>query len=112
MDVDKVDVFMSPVRGEVFSPSVLLTDHRETRNTFLSPDREYRSPQSWGSPDNGEFMKRGRPKAAMIRNLISQGSSTDSSIRCSECQRIFPREKSLTAHMRTHTGEENITSFS
>ena len=51
-----------------------------------------------------EQVKRGRPAANAIQALISQGSVAESSIRCQYCSRVFPREKSLQAHMRTHTG--------
>jgi len=54
--------------------------------------------------DRDEQAKRGRPPANAIQTLISQGSVADSSIRCRFCSRVFPREKSLQAHMRTHTG--------
>ncbi|XP_064625473.1 zinc finger protein 367-like [Lineus longissimus] len=50
-------------------------------------------------------LKRGRPRADSISNLIVESSQSPSSIRCKICHRVFPREKSLQAHMRTHTGE-------
>jgi Zinc finger, C2H2 type len=34
-----------------------------------------------------------------------EGTISPSGIKCKFCQRVFPREKSLTAHLRTHTGE-------
>lgn len=49
--------------------------------------------------------KRGRPKAAVISDLILKGSNTVSNIKCKFCCRVFPREKSLQAHLRTHTGK-------
>lgn len=49
--------------------------------------------------------KRGRPRSDLITALIVEGNSSRSRIRCSKCGRVFPREKSLQAHMRTHTGE-------
>ncbi|XP_076462211.1 zinc finger protein 367-like [Babylonia areolata] len=48
---------------------------------------------------------RGRPRADVISSLILTGSEINGKIRCDICNRIFPREKSLQAHMRTHTGE-------
>lgn len=51
-------------------------------------------------------LKRGRPRAEQINHLIVAGSSSHSSIRCDICQRVFPREKSLAAHKRIHTGEK------
>ncbi|XP_049783100.1 uncharacterized protein LOC126184661 [Schistocerca cancellata] len=49
--------------------------------------------------------KRGRPRADTITNLIYEGSTSPSAIKCRFCNRVFPREKSLQAHLRTHTGE-------
>ncbi|XP_032873597.1 zinc finger protein 367 [Amblyraja radiata] len=49
--------------------------------------------------------RRGRPRAELIRDLINEGEHSSSRIRCSTCNRVFPREKSLQAHKRTHTGE-------
>lgn len=48
---------------------------------------------------------RGRPRAAVVNMLIQEGQSSCSSIRCNVCGRVFPREKSLQAHKRTHSGE-------
>jgi len=63
------------------------------------------SPFSLNESGSGdEQVKRGRPAANAIQTLISQGSVAESSIRCRFCSRVFPREKSLQAHMRTHTG--------
>ena len=39
--------------------------------------------------------KRGRPRADVINHLIIEGSSSPSSIKCPQCNRVFPREKSL-----------------
>lgn len=55
-----------------------------------------------------EEQKRGRPPADKISILIKEGSSSDSNIRCRVCNRVFPREKSLQAHFRTHTGEKDF----
>lgn len=49
--------------------------------------------------------RRGRPRADSINTLIIEGAQSPSSIKCSICNRVFPREKSLQAHLRTHTGE-------
>ncbi|XP_062310917.1 zinc finger protein 367 [Osmerus eperlanus] len=49
--------------------------------------------------------RRGRPRAETVRELINEGETSSSRIRCSICHRVFPREKSLQAHKRTHTGE-------
>ncbi|CAM5146282.1 unnamed protein product [Natator depressus] len=65
-----------------------------------------------GSPDSGgggshlkDGIRRGRPRADTVRDLISEGEHSSSRIRCNICNRVFPREKSLQAHKRTHTGE-------
>lgn len=49
--------------------------------------------------------RRGRPRADLLTTLILEGSTSPSSIKCMYCNRVFPREKSLQAHLRTHTGE-------
>ena len=48
---------------------------------------------------------RGRPRADVVNILIQEGQNSCSSIRCNVCGRVFPREKSLQAHKRTHSGE-------
>lgn len=58
------------------------------------------------SPDSEGEKRRGRPRSDVVMNLIMQGSSSPSSIKCNYCGRVFPREKSLQAHLRTHTGEK------
>lgn len=50
-------------------------------------------------------IKRGRPKLDELNELKLSGSNSTSSIKCDICSRVFPREKSLQAHLRTHTGE-------
>ena len=73
--------------------------------------RRSRSPAfaTKNSPENDEKQtnasKRGRPRADVITSLILKGSASKGKIRCDICSRIFPREKSLQAHMRTHTGK-------
>jgi uncharacterized Zn-finger protein len=52
---------------------------------------------------------RGRPKAEMINYLIVEGAQSRSPIRCDICGRVFPREKSLQAHKRTHSGDRPYT---
>ncbi|XP_038164067.1 zinc finger protein 367 [Cyprinodon tularosa] len=61
---------------------------------------------SAASPDQiKDGIRRGRPRADTVRELISEGETSSSRIRCNICNRVFPREKSLQAHKRTHTGE-------
>lgn len=58
---------------------------------------------------NSESHRRGRPRADALTNLMMQGSTSPSNIKCRFCNRVFPREKSLQAHLRTHTGERPYT---
>jgi uncharacterized Zn-finger protein len=69
-------------------------------------------PSIWGpnsspiqSDCSSSAAKRGRPRLEEITGLILHGSTSPSAIKCEVCNRVFPREKSLQAHMRTHTGE-------
>lgn len=61
-----------------------------------------------GSPGLGVVSpgetRRGRPRAEFLNALIQEGATSPSSIKCTYCNRVFPREKSLQAHLRTHTG--------
>ncbi|KAL2711509.1 transcriptional activator GLI3-like isoform X1 [Vespula squamosa] len=87
----------------------------EARNVNLSPGSscsspEYREnnvvPARAGSRSRSgvsESHRRGRPRADALSNLMKQGSTSPSSIKCTYCSRVFPREKSLQAHLRTHT---------
>ncbi|XP_015510303.1 uncharacterized protein LOC107217320 isoform X1 [Neodiprion lecontei] len=104
----------------------------EARNVNLSPGSSCSSPEyrdrgvaavrgsaGTGVNENGnadsagagtrssssESHRRGRPRADALTNLMMQGSTSPSSIKCTFCNRVFPREKSLQAHLRTHTGE-------
>ncbi|XP_059846777.1 zinc finger protein 367-like [Hypanus sabinus] len=61
--------------------------------------------QSPDLPAYKDGMRRGRPRAEIVRDLITEGNLSTSRIRCHVCNRVFPREKSLQAHKRTHTGE-------
>lgn len=58
------------------------------------------------SSSGGREHKRGRPRSETLTNLMLEGSTSPSAIKCKYCYRVFPREKSLAAHLRTHTGEE------
>ncbi|XP_064355786.1 zinc finger protein 367-like [Dromaius novaehollandiae] len=76
-------------------------------------DEEAASPDSSSSSSGGgggsghlkDGIRRGRPRADTVRDLINEGEHSSSRIRCNICNRVFPREKSLQAHKRTHTGE-------
>ncbi|NXN30819.1 ZN367 protein, partial [Nycticryphes semicollaris] len=60
---------------------------------------------SWAVISTQDRLRRGRPRADTVPELINEGVHSSSSIRCNVCYRVFPREKSLQAHKRTHTGE-------
>ena len=48
--------------------------------------------------------KRGRPSAERVNILIEEGENIlDDYLKCPFCHRIFPRDKSLNAHIKTHT---------
>ncbi|KAI2661954.1 zinc finger protein 367 [Labeo rohita] len=74
-----------------------------------SPTRNSGSPAESDVNSCPEHLKdgirRGRPRADTVRELINEGENSTSRIRCNICNRVFPREKSLQAHKRTHTGE-------
>ncbi|XP_077605679.1 zinc finger protein 367 [Crocuta crocuta] len=76
---------------------------RGVRNDRKTPER----PELHAHPDAGmeDGIRRGRPRADTVRDLINEGEHSSSRIRCNICNRVFPREKSLQAHKRTHTGE-------
>lgn len=89
----------------------------EECNVNLSPGSscsspEYRDQNVVGSGNGStsrsagiENHRRGRPRADALTNLMMQGSTSPSNIKCTYCNRVFPREKSLQAHLRTHTGK-------
>ncbi|XP_031568013.1 zinc finger protein 367-like [Actinia tenebrosa] len=77
------------------SPPPLISTPRQQSTT--------QEPSSPTSPSNSTL--RGRPKADLVNKLIAEGHKSCSSIRCDVCGRVFPREKSLQAHKRTHSGE-------
>lgn len=53
----------------------------------------------------GSASRRGRPKSEILSTLMAQGTTSPSAIKCKFCNRVFPRDKSLSAHLRTHTGQ-------
>ncbi|XP_035898544.1 sex-determining transformer protein 1-like [Anopheles stephensi] len=67
------------------------------------------TPHTWNTSSSGSAEKsenkRGRPRSEALTTLMVEGSISPSAIKCRFCNRVFPREKSLQAHLRTHTGE-------
>uniref|UniRef100_M3Y662 Zinc finger protein 367 n=1 Tax=Mustela putorius furo TaxID=9669 RepID=M3Y662_MUSPF len=83
-------------------------EYPSSTNLFRIPGGEGREQEPSSSPDKGflkDGIRRGRPRADTVRDLINEGEHSSSRIRCNICNRVFPREKSLQAHKRTHTGE-------
>lgn len=85
------DSIMSPSEVAVWLP-----------NTEESPNS---SDESQRYQENQLGSKRGRPKSELLTHLMIQGSTSPSAIKCKFCNRVFPRDKSLSAHLRTHTGK-------
>lgn len=69
-----------------------------------SPESNCSSPEIYLRNGSNRANRRGRPRSEVLSNLMMEGSTSPSNIKCSHCHRVFPREKSLQAHLRTHTG--------
>ena len=78
-------------------------NRQRSDNMYVTPMKKSISSDS--TTPQTQNLKRGRPRNEEISNLILSGSNSLSSIKCDICHRVFPREKSLQAHLRTHTGE-------
>lgn len=87
-------------RNVDFSPNSVLRTPSRTASTCSSPRTPGSEYCTTPSPRT-----RGRPRAEAIPDLQREGTvPITTGIRCRVCSRVFPREKSLQAHMRTHTG--------
>lgn len=91
---------LSPV-SSCDSPDFSLRNTSGTSSN-ASTSNIYTSPLN---TSDGRESRRGRPRSEALTTLMIEGSTSPSSIKCSYCNRVFPREKSLQAHLRTHTGE-------
>ena len=96
---------------EVLTPSVTSPSEHVSWNTNhedspTSGDESQRLQENQlnRSFDGPGGSKRGRPKSELLTTLMIQGSTSPSAIKCKFCNRVFPRDKSLSAHLRTHTG--------
>lgn len=89
---------LSPV-SSCDSPEFSLRNNSNTSSNI--------STNSHNTPNLGDARenRRGRPRSEALTTLMIEGSTSPSSIKCSYCNRVFPREKSLQAHLRTHTGQ-------
>jgi hypothetical protein len=89
------------------------TDQAEVPLSPVSPERSsspmFRSDESPDPRSRDSSSKRGRPRLDDITSLVQVAKDSPSGIRCRFCMRVFPREKSLQAHLRTHTGERPYT---
>ncbi|KAL7297993.1 hypothetical protein TKK_0009003 [Trichogramma kaykai] len=98
------NVHLSP-NGSCSSPEIMV-ENRNGNGTSA----DLSSPSDAGSRHRrNDSHRRGRPRADALTHLMMQGSTSPSSIKCAYCNRVFPREKSLQAHLRTHTGERPYT---
>lgn len=82
------------------SPEFLARNNSNTSSNIST--NSHSTPQQ--NLADGRENRRGRPRSEALTTLMIEGSTSPSSIKCSYCNRVFPREKSLQAHLRTHTG--------
>lgn len=97
---------------EILSPSAMSPSDQgswipNTEESPTSSDETQRLQENQlnRSFDGAPGSKRGRPKSELLTTLMIQGSTSPSAIKCKFCNRVFPRDKSLSAHLRTHTGK-------
>ena len=79
----------------------------------FTPDKQSLNMSSDSSPGTNFFSpdmeslkrERGRPRSETLNSCTYNSPLSNSGVQCTVCRRMFPREKSLQAHMRTHTGK-------
>lgn len=76
-------------------------------NNEQSPSDNLNKSLDSATTSSSSSSRRGRPKSEILSALMMQGSTSPSAIKCKYCNRVFPRDKSLSAHLRTHTGKKN-----
>lgn len=103
---------------QILSPSVTSPQQQgtwlpnpEESPTSSDESQRFQENQLNRSFDGPGGSKRGRPKSELLTTLMIQGSTSPSAIKCKFCNRVFPRDKSLSAHLRTHTGNFFIHFF-
>lgn len=89
---------LSPI-SSCDSPEFPLRNNSNTSSN-ISTNSSYNAANTSDPREN----RRGRPRSEALTTLMIEGSTSPSSIKCTFCNRVFPREKSLQAHLRTHTG--------
>lgn len=90
---------LSPV-SSCDSPEFSLRNNNSNTSSNMSTN-SHNTPSLADAREN----RRGRPRSEALTTLMIEGSTSPSSIKCRYCNRVFPREKSLQAHLRTHTGQ-------
>lgn len=70
-----------------------------------TPDQKIPVGNGGSSSEVDHLRRRGRPRSEDIELLQNVGKRARSLIQCKFCFREFPREKSLQAHIRVHTGQ-------
>ncbi|XP_076335061.1 zinc finger protein 367-like isoform X2 [Tachypleus tridentatus] len=91
------EIQLSP--GNLCSPELLSSSQSQGNINVSLPKTNSQKQQK-------EPGRRGRSRLVTLTNLILEGSSSGSTIKCHICNRVFPRGKSLQAHLWTHTGEQ------
>lgn len=92
------------------SVSCIISPQLSSATCEGSPESSCESPEfntgcvTPNTGSSGRENRRGRPRSETLPSLIYEGVTSPSSIKCRFCNRTFPREKSLQAHLRTHTG--------
>lgn len=96
-----IDGSMSPV-SSCGSPDYVI--NRGPYQTQSNQSAQSNAQYSGGGTSLDSQNRRGRPRSEALTSLMIEGSTSPSAIKCGFCNRVFPREKSLQAHLRTHTG--------